>query len=272
MKFAEKLQNIVHTNNSLLCVGLDIDSEKMPTYLFETSKQPYLEFNKSIIDSTQDLVCAYKLNMAFYEVFGKKGIELLEKTIDSIPKDVIIILDGKRNDIGNTAKKYAQSLFDVFHADAVTVNPYLGKDGVMPFLEYKDKCTFILCRTSNPSAKELQDLVVSNSPLYQKVAEKIKEWNIHGTCGAVVGATYPQELQIVRKILGDEIPLLIPGVGKQGGDIEQTIKNGTNISGAGAIINSSREIIFAGSNEHFAEASRTKATALKNEINKYRRQ
>jgi len=269
MNFREKLSNIVHENDSLVCVGLDIDKEKMPKFLFESSKQPYLEFNKAIIESTKDLVCAYKLNMAFYEVFGMKGFELLKKTIKHIPKEVIVILDGKRNDIGNTAKKYAQSLFETFHADAVTVNPYLGKDSVMPFLEYKDKCSFILCRTSNPSASDFQDLKFSTTPLYQLVAQKIKDWNIYGNCGAVVGATYPDELKIIRGILGDGIPLLIPGIGKQGGDIEKTVKNGTNKEGEMAVINSSREIIFAGDKEDFAERSKEKAESLRKEINKY---
>jgi len=270
MNFREKLYNIVHKNNSLLCVGLDIDKEKMPKFLFETGKDPFFDFNKSIIDATKDLVCAYKLNMAFYEVLGEKGVDLLQKTIDYIPQEVIFILDGKRNDIGNTARKYAQSLFETFHADAVTVNPYLGKDSVTPFLEYKDKCTFILCRTSNPSAVDFQDLNVSKTPLYQLVARKIKEWNIYGNCGAVVGATYPDELKTIRGIVGEDIPLLIPGIGIQGGDIEKTVKNGTNNKGEMATINSSRGIIYAGRDKDFAEVSRTKASSLRDEINKYR--
>ena len=270
MNFKQKLLNISHKNNSLLCVGLDIDKEKMPKFLFESSKNPYLDFNKSIIDVTKDLVCAYKLNMAFYEVFGKDGLELLEKTIQYVPKDIVVILDGKRNDIGNTARKYAQSLFETLKADAVTVNPYLGKDGVAPFLEYGDKCSFILCRTSNASASDFQDLNVSTIPLYQIIAKKIKEWNEKDNCGAVVGATYPDELKIIRYILGDDIPLLIPGIGKQGGDVKKTIKNGTSSKGEMAVINSSRGIIFAGNNENFAENSREKALFLKKEINKYR--
>jgi len=270
MDFREKLSNIVHRNDSLVCVGLDIDKEKMPKFLFDSSKQPYLEFNKSIIDSTKDIVCAYKLNMAFYEVFGKEGFELLEKTIKHIPKEIIVILDGKRNDIGNTAKKYAQSLFETYKADAITVNPYLGIDGVKPFLEYKDKCSFILCRTSNPSAVDFQDLKTQGEPLYQIVAEKIKDWNKIGCCGAVVGATYPDELKTIRSILGDDIPLLIPGIGKQGGDIEKTVKCGTNSKHEMALINSSREIIFAGDKEDFAEKSREKASSLRIEINRYR--
>jgi len=270
MNFREKLYNIVHKNNSLLCVGLDIDKEKMPKFLFEKDKDPFFDFNKSIIDSTKDLVCAYKLNMAFYEVLGEKGVDLLQKTIDYIPQEVIVILDGKRNDIGDTARKYAQSLFETFHADAVTVNPYLGKDSVTPFLEYKDKCTFILCRTSNPSAVDFQDLKIKDKPFYQQVAEKVKEWNIYGNCGAVVGATYPDELKTIRGIVGEDIPLLIPGIGIQGGDIEKTVKNGTNNKSEMTIINSSRGIIYAGYDKDFAEKSRESALFLRDEINKYR--
>jgi len=270
MNFREKLLNIVHKNNSLLCVGLDVDKEKLPMFLFETRKNPYLYFNKSIINHTKDLVCAYKLNMAFYEVLGKEGIDLLQKTIEFIPKDVFIILDGKRNDIGNSARKYAEALFERFNADAVTVNPYLGKDSVVPFLEYKDKCSFILCRTSNPSAIDFQNVLILKNPLYQMIASKIKEWNIYSNCGAVVGATYPNELKIIRNLLGDDIPILIPGVGKQGGDVEKTVKNGTNDEGEMAIINSSRGIIYAGHDEDFAEKSRDATLSLKNEINLYR--
>jgi len=270
MKFNEKLDKIVKKNNSLLCVGLDIDKEKIPEFLFEKSKNPYLKFNKSIVNETKDLVCAYKINMAFYEFFGKTGYELLEKTINYIPKDIIIILDGKRNDIGNTAKKYAQSLFETLNADAATVNPYLGIDGIKPFLEYKNKCSFILCRTSNTSAKDFQDLLSDNITLYEKVAHKIKEWNNFGRCGAVVGATYPKELKNIRKILGEDIPLLIPGIGKQGGDVEKTIMYGTNKKGEMAIINSSRGIIFAGKDEKYLEKVRKSALDLRNIINIYR--
>ena len=263
MKFDEKLENIVFKNNSLLCVGLDVEKEKIPKHFIDSSKSPYLDFNKSIIDATKDIVCGYKLNMAFYEVLGKDGFEILEKTISYIPNDIVTIIDGKRNDIGNTAKKYAQSLFETFKADAVTINPYLGIDGVKPFLDYRDKCSFILCRTSNPSAGDFQDLNFNNVPIYELVANKIKEWNSIGTCGAVVGATYPNELKKIRKLLGDKIPILIPGIGAQGGDVEKTIKFGTNIDGKLAIIVSSRSIIFA-------EKPRDEAISLMNKINEFR--
>ena len=270
MNFNEKLDKIVQKNNSLLCVGLDIDKEKMPNFLFETSKAPYLDFNKKIIDATKDLVCAYKLNMAFYEVLGSRGFEILDETIRYIPKDIIVILDGKRNDIGNTAKKYAQSLFETFKADAVTINPYLGIDGVKPFLDYKDKCSFILCRTSNSSAGDFQDIKSNNVPLYQTVAKKIKDWSSHGNCGAVVGATYPDELKMIRGILGENIPILIPGIGAQGGDVEKTVINGTNRNSEMAIIVSSRSIIYSGNDENFQDMARKSAITICSDINKFR--
>jgi len=263
MNFMEKLSKIVDRNDSLLCVGLDIDKERMPNFLFKESKNPYLDFNKKIIDSTKDMVCAYKLNMAFYEVLGINGYELLQQTIKYIPKEIIIILDGKRNDIGNTAKKYAQSLFEILNCDAVTINPYLGFDGVKPFLEYKDKCSFILCRTSNPSAIDFQDLKTPDGDLFEIVGNKIKEWSKVGCTGAVVGATYHEELKMIRCLLGDEIPLLIPGIGVQGGDVEKTIKNGVNKNGTNAVINSSRGIIYS-------KNPREAAIKLRDEINKYR--
>ena len=223
MNFKDKYSKIVEKNNSLLCVGLDIDKNKIPKFILTKNNDPYLEFNKSIIDATKDIVCAYKLNMAFYESIGINGHDIIKKTLDYIPKNIISIIDGKRNDIGNSAKMYAKSIYEIFKADSTTINPYLGIDGIKPFLDYKNKCNFILCRTSNPSAVDLQDQIISNVPLYQKLAMKIKEWNYNDNCGAVIGATYPNELKIIRDILGDEIPFLIPGIGKQGGDIEKTI-------------------------------------------------
>jgi orotidine-5'-phosphate decarboxylase len=270
MDWREKLGRATSKNDSLLCVGLDSDAGKIPKFLIKTSKDPMFDFNKELIDATKDLVCAYKLNLAFYEAEGKKGFETLEKTIQYIPHHIFVILDGKRNDIGNTAQKYAQSLFDTLKADAITVNPYLGKDGVSPFLEYKEKCSFILCRTSNPSAGDFQDLMVSAAPVYQHVARKIREWDGNKNCGAVVGATYPEELKTVRSILGDEIPILIPGIGKQGGDVEKTVRNGTNAKGDMALVNSSREIIFASNQHDFAKQARKKAESVRNEINRYR--
>lgn len=270
MDFNQKLLKISKKNNSLLCVGLDIDKEKMPDFLFKNHTEPYLEFNKAIIDSTKDLVCAYKFNMAFYEIFGKMGLDLLEKTIKIIPNNIIIILDGKRNDIGNSSKKYAQFLYEKLNADATTVNPFMGHDSILPFLEYENKCNFILCRTSNKSAVDFQDLKISKVPLYQIVAKKIKEWNIRKNCGAVVGATYPEELKIIRGILGENIPILIPGIGAQGGDIKKSIEFGTNSKKEMALVNSSRNIIFASKKHDFAEISRKNALKLRDTINSNR--
>jgi orotidine-5'-phosphate decarboxylase len=270
MQFRQKLDNIVHKNNSLLCIGLDIDIKKIPKFLFDHNRNPFLYFNKKIIDYTKDVVCSYKLNLAFYEVLGEKSFNLIKKTREYIPNDIFVILDGKKNDIGNTAKKYAEFIFKKFKCDATTINPYLGRDGVQPFLDYTDKCSFILCRTSNKSAGEFQDLKIDAIPLYQKVAEKIREWNLYGNCGAVVGATYPNELKNIRSILGDSLPILIPGIGKQGGDVKKTVKQGINNKGEMAIINSSRSIIFADQSENFADEARKTAVEIKNEINKYR--
>lgn len=273
MDFKQKLTTISEANNSLLCVGLDIDKEKIPSHLFQTEENPFLAFNKQIIDATHDLVCSYKLNMAFYEALGKEGAELLSATIEYIPQKIPVILDGKRNDIGNTAKKYAETLFHVLKGDAATVNPYLGLDGLTPFLDYQEKCIFILCRTSNPSASDFQDLIIQDTKksLYQLVAKKAAEWNqTYGNCALVVGATCPAELKEVRDIVGDTMPLLIPGVGKQGGDIAAAVKNGTNSDGQLAIINSSRGIIYAASGEDFAEAARKQAVSLKEAINQHR--
>ena len=270
MMFNEKLAKIQRKNNSLLCVGLDIDSEKIPKFLQSSANDGLVEFNKTIIENTKDIACAFKTNLAFYEALGKNGYDLLEKTIDMIPNDLIIILDGKRNDIGNTAKKYAHACYEVLGADAVTVNPYLGWDGVKPFLDYDEKCCFLLCRTSNPSAKDFQNLHVDGITLYMAVAQKINEWNKKGQCGAVVGATYPNELQQIRTMLEDSIPLLLPGIGKQGGDVEKTVSYGTTAQGGGAIINSSRGIIYAGSDEGYADDVRKAAVQLNDTINSYR--
>jgi orotidine-5'-phosphate decarboxylase len=271
MDFRERLQKSIHDHDSLVCVGLDVDKEKLPDFLFESSTQPYREFCKHIIDETKEVACAYKLNSAFFEAIGTNGFKIMEDVISYIPKNTIVIVDGKRNDIGNTARKYASALFDGLRADAVTVNPYLGWDGIEPFLSYTDRCSFILCRTSNPSASDFQDLVTeSGLQLFLCVADKIKEWAEIGCCGAVVGATYPDELRCIRTVLGEDIPFLIPGVGKQGGDVEKTVRFGTNSKGEQAVINSSRGIIYAGSGEDYAVRAGNAALQLKDQINTFR--
>lgn len=272
MKFQKKMAGIVRENNSLICVGLDTDLKKTPRFLLKKS-DPIFAFNKAIIDATYDLVCVYKPNIAFYEAEGFGGLRSLKKTIDYLQQnypDIPIILDAKRGDIGNTNLAYIKLIFDYLKVDAVTLHPYLGKDSLLPFLFLKDKFFFILCRTSNPGAGELQDLEVKGRKLYQHIAEQVvKDWNFNHNCGLVVGATYPEELKIVREIIGDML-LLIPGIGMQGGDVKKTVAVGKNSQGQGMIINSSRDIIFASSKKDFAEKAREKTKLLRDLINKFR--
>jgi len=275
--FQKKIKIIQKQNNSLVCVGLDSDFEKIPKHLL-SKKEPIFEFNKRIIDATHDLLCAYKPNIAFYEAQEKKGLTALIKTTDYIHKKyagIPVILDAKRADIGNTNKGYLEATFNIIGVDAITVHPFLGKEALQPFLDQKDKGIIVLCRTSNPGAGEFQDLVVNHPhlgkvPLYQAVAYQVtKEWNKNGNCCLVVGATYPKELAQVRKIAPD-LPFLIPGIGKQGGNVEKTVVAGQNHEGRGMIINSSRGIIFASGGTDFARAARKETETLKNLINQYR--
>jgi orotidine-5'-phosphate decarboxylase len=260
MNFSDKLLAVSKRNKSLLCVGLDPDPESMP-------KIGLLEFNKAIIDATADLVCAYKPNLAFYEASGIEGLKALQKTIEHIPDHIPIIGDGKRGDIGNTARAYAKALFATFSFDAATVNPYLGFDSVEPFIEYNEKGVFILCRTSNPGAVDFQSLVdVGGTPLYEAVVRKAKEWNVHNNIGLVVGATYTEELKTIRQLC-PEMPILIPGIGAQGGDLAATVKYGIDAKGEKAIIAVSRQILYASQGKDFAKAARQKAQELRDNIN-----
>jgi len=267
MSFIEKLDSAVKKNNSLLCIGLDIDLKKMPASLLNKG-DPIFDFNKAIIDATKDLVCAYKPNIAFYEMYGIYGIQALIKTIEYASDDIPIILDAKRGDVGHTAAAYAKSIFEIYKADATTINPYLGYDSVEPFLEYKTKGIFVLCLTSNVGYKDFQ-VVGKEEPLYKLVAKHVKEWNVSGNCGVVVGATKPEELKEIRMIVGD-MPILIPGIGAQGGDLSHSVRYGVNKKGERAIINASRSIIFASTGEDFAGSARVAARKLKEEINNYR--
>ena len=229
--FLDKL-NAKWNENKFICVGLD---------------KGEFEFDKNIIDQTFDLVAAYKPNSAFYEEKGIAGLEALKKTIDYIrQKDsgIPVILDTKRGDIGNSNEAYVKAIFDDLQVDAATVHPYLGKESLEPFLKRADKGVIVLVRTSNPGAREFQDLTVEGRPLYQVVAEHVaKDWNTNGNCAVVVGATYPEELKIVREIIGD-MPILVPGIGAQDGDLKAVLQNGLNSKKQGLIISSSRGIIF----------------------------
>lgn len=258
MSFINKLANIIQENKSFICVGLDSDLEKIPEK-FKTKKYPQYIFNKNIIDNTFDLVCAYKLNTAFYEAIGDKGIFQLKLTCNYLRKkypEIPILIDAKKGDIGNTNRGYVDFVFKYLQADAVTVNPYLGSEALKPFLEMKDKGIIVLCKTSNEGSGELQDLVLSSkyqvlskrnkTYLYQYLAyQVVNRWNKNKNCLLVVGATYPKQLKEIRSIVGDDIWFLVPGVGAQGGDIEQVLKAGLNKKGKGLIINISRSVIFA---------------------------
>ena len=262
MKFIDKLLNTSRKNESWLCIGLDPDPELMPGV-------DVLQFNKAIIEATSDLVCAYKPNLAFYEALGTEGFAILEKTVKYIPGDIPVIGDAKRGDIGNTARAYARALFSVLGFDAATVNPYLGFDSIEPFTSYQDKGVFILCRTSNRGATDFQNLHTDGIPLYEAVAQKAKEWNIYGNIGLVVGATYPEELKKVRSIC-PEMPLLIPGIGAQGGDLASAVGCGVDAQGEKAIINVSRQVLYASKEEDFAQAARNMAEKIRKQINSYR--
>jgi orotidine 5'-phosphate decarboxylase subfamily 2 len=256
MKFVESLDRAIKKNNSLLCVGLDVDLTRLPTR-FLSSDDPIFSFNKEIINATHGLACAYKPNSAFYEMYGLYGLSALMRTIEFIHEQgALVILDAKRGDVGHSSTAYAKAVFESFKADATTVNPYMGHDSVKPFLEYQEKGVFILCLTSNVGGKDFQS--AGKEPLYISVARHVKEWNHHGNCGLVVGATKPEELKEIKAIAG-EMPLLIPGVGAQGGDLAAAVKFG----GKRAIINASRSIIYAA--DPAAEAKK-----LRDEINKCR--
>jgi orotidine 5'-phosphate decarboxylase subfamily 2 len=255
MKFLQTLDQISKKNNSQLCIGLDPDLSKFDKALLAKS-DPIFEFNKNIIDETFDLVCCFKPNIAFYEAYGIYGIQALLRTIEYIEdKKIPVILDAKRGDVGHTAAAYAKATFEVYRADAVTINPYLGHDSVEPFLNYRDKGIFVLCLTSNIGYKDFQK-TGEGEPLYISVAKHVKEWNHYGNCGLVVGATTPDVLKDIRKIVGD-MPILIPGVGAQGGDLELSVKYG----GKRAIINVSRNIIYSDDPRKAAKDFRDKINA-----------
>lgn len=284
--FRQMLENQWSQGN-FVCVGLDSEFGKIPESAYRSGELRPVEetatmiaFNRAVIEATKDIVCAYKPNIAFYEAYGAKGFAALQRTIMdiySVAPDVPVILDAKRADIGNTNIGYASSAFDYFGADAITLHPFLGAEALQPFLNREDKGAFILCRTSNPGAGEFQDMDVSGDmvpggymPLYKYVAYRVsRHWNKNGNCGLVVGATYPDELREVREIAYD-VPILIPGIGAQGGDIEATVKAGKDSHGRGMIVNSSRGIIFASKGADFAEAARRETEKLRDAINRYR--
>jgi orotidine-5'-phosphate decarboxylase len=272
MKFEEKLRAAQQRNNSWVCVGLDIQLSKMPLPL-QRLDDPILPFAQAIIDATCDLACAFKPNLGFFLAEGAAGVIALERLMRIIPPDLPIILDAKFGDIGSTAEQYARAAFEALGADAVTLSPYVGGDAIQPFLKYADRGVFVLARTSNPGAGEFQNLVCDGTPLYQSVVRKASEWNRAGpgSCGLVVGATYPQELEQVRALAPD-LPFLIPGVGAQGGDLAAAVRHGPTSSGVGPVINASRSILYASGQADFGQAARAAALRMRDEINGVRNQ
>lgn len=269
------------SQGKFVCVGLDTDYQKIPGCIKGSDpKNSITAFNRAIVDGTKDLVCVYKLNIAFYLAYGTAGLKALKKTmvyINRFAPDIPTILDAKLADIGNINNGYVQEIFGYLNADAVTVHPYLGAEALQPFLDQKDKGIIVLCRTSNPGAGEFQDLCISDSSvsvqrnikLYKYTAFRVaNEWNQNNNCMVVVGATYPEELREVREIVRD-MPILIPGIGAQGGDLEKSVHYGKNSYGSGFIINSSRGIIFASDGPDFAQAARRETVKLNNSINEF---
>lgn len=270
MTFYDRIRSAQRKKNSILCVGLDADQARLPEP-FRSGDEGVLGFNRRIIEATQEFACAYKINLAFYEALGDTGMEIVRKTIRHIPGDAIIIGDAKRGDIGNTAEKYAESLLVHLKFHATTVNPYMGKDSVEPFLRDGESGAFILALTSNPGAKDFQYLKIGKDrrPLYENIVRTVKKWNVRHNCGLVVGATRPQQLKAIRAITR-EMPLLIPGVGTQGGDVASAVRYGCDRDGEMAIVNASRSIIYASPGDDFAEAARKAAQQLRDTMNIYR--
>lgn len=274
LDFIDRLLAAARRNRSLLCVGLDPEADKLPESV-RSERDPFFAFNRAIVEATADLVCAYKPNLAFYEALGPTGLDALTKTLAVIPTDVPVIGDAKRGDVSHSTRAYARALFDHFGFDAVTASPYLGLEALEPFLERADRGVFVLCRTSNPGAREFQDLAVTLGPgeepvpFYLAVARRVVAANRHGNAGLVVGATYPEELRRVRRV-APEVPILIPGVGAQSGDLERSVRFGCDARGERAIVNSARQIIYASADRDFATAARKAALALREEINRYR--
>lgn len=258
--FTEKLRAANRANNSFLCIGLDPDPALMP------HPDP-VSFLREIIEATKDLACAYKPNFAFFEAMGVGGMQALQESISRVPEHIPLIADAKRGDIGNTARFYAEALFDEYGFDACTVNVYGGRDAAEPFLEYGDKGIFIWCRSSNPGGGDFQDVVMSDGrPLYLSVAERAQEWNEKGNVGVVVGATWPEQIEMVREIC-PTMPVLLPGVGAQEGDVEAAVQAAVNDRGEGFIVSASRGVLYAGRGDDYADAARREAQRIRGRIN-----
>ncbi|MGK5093272.1 orotidine-5'-phosphate decarboxylase [Deltaproteobacteria bacterium TL4] len=261
MSFYQKLEACVQKKKSMLCVGLDPVLDRIPIFLNQYSN-PVLRFLKEIINATKPWAVAYKPNFAYFEALGHEGLKTLTEVIEMLPEDSVIIGDAKRSDVGHSAQMYAKAVFETFHCDAVTVSPYQGHDAIQPFLDYKDKGTFLLCLTSNPGADDFQ----LPHDLYLRVAEKTRDWNTNKNCGLVVGATHPGRVKKIREVSGP-MPFLIPGIGAQGGSLEQTLKFADDGSGFPCLINVSRSVLYASKGQDYAEAAAKEAQKYYHEIN-----
>jgi orotidine-5'-phosphate decarboxylase len=265
--FRTKLEAAWERSDSLLCIGLDPDPALMAI-------DDVAAFNIAIIEATSDLVCAYKPNVAFYEALGpERGYAALRQTLAAVPAHVVTLADAKRGDVTNTASAYAKAIFDVLGFDAATVNPYVGFDSTEPWIARPEKGAFVLCRTSNPGAADLQDLPVQTEggarPLYEAVAERARSWDTHGNVGLVVGATYPDEMARIRALCPD-MPFLVPGVGAQAGALEESVRAGIDARGCGMLISASRGVTYASKGSDFAQAARRAAQRLRDAINRER--
>lgn len=269
MNVYEKLQQAWEQQNSLLCVGLDPDGAKIPGHLQDVPL-PYFEFCRAIVDATAPYACAFKPQAAHFAAAGREEelARLIAYISGSYPHH-LVVLDAKRGDIGSTAAYYAQEAYQRFGADAVTLNPYLGYESVQPYLDYADKGIIVLCRTSNADSDWLQNDAHDVVPVYQRVAKRVNQWNTASQCMLVAGATYPQELGVIRDIVGD-MPLLVPGIGAQGGDLAAVMQHGIDRRGTGLLISSSRGILYAGEQENFAHAAGQAAAQLRDQINELR--
>jgi orotidine-5'-phosphate decarboxylase len=272
VNFIDKLSAAWASNDSLLCVGLDPDLERFPAHLRD-APDGIVQFCKAIIDATADLACAFKPQIAYFAALGAEAqLEQICRYLRERYPALPLILDAKRGDIGATGRQYAREAFERYGADAVTVSPYMGSDSIEPYFEWPERGVIVLCRTSNPGGSDLQFLDVGGQPLYQHVARLVADkWNRNGQCALVVGATFPDELAQVRGLVGD-MPLLVPGIGAQGGDIEATVRAGRSAAGTGMMINSSRAILYATpqGGEDFAAAARRVALATRDTINRFR--
>jgi len=261
--FNERLWAVQRRTGSLLCVGLDVDPTRLPHELSQ-DHHGFRRFVRGIVEATAELVSAYKPNLAFYEAMGEECYGLLRDTLDAIPADLITIADAKRGDIGTTAERYAAAIFENLGFDAMTVNPYQGSDSVAPYIRDPEHGAFVLCKTSNPGSDDFQNLrsAEDQRPLWEIVAQRALTWNARNNVGLVVGATFPEQLERVRSVAPD-MPILIPGVGTQGGDAAESVRLGAAVDGTMAVVNVSRQVLYASAGPDWRDAARREATALR---------